>query len=571
MLKTLTSAELEIDWTLNVRVELDEERVVAYMESYDHLPPVEVYRLPPGRLVLVDGFHRNAARERLGLTTFVARVVAGTWAQAQERAARANVEHGKSLRPVERRRAVAVLLRLHPDWADNRIACALSGAVSAPTVGAVRQELEAGGELPYQEKLLGLDGRWRGRRDTEVAPEVALEPAVQTGQMGRSAERAGCGNGDGRTVSEEQETGQGDSPRAAEVVPLLALDATSVQAGSSTVYCGDVLDYYSSCAAQTPPTAIISDGAYGVGGFPGDPARPEDLPEWYAPHLEWWTRLATPATTLWFWNTEAGWAQVHPLLLAAGWQYVTLHVWDKGITHAAGNYNSLTARSLPVVTEVCVQYVREPLVVWGERAMRVQDYLRGEWRRAGLTLAQANEACGVAAAAGRKYLGRDDQWYCPPPAMWERLADYANEHGTPPGRPYFAWAEGNDGGERSIPATASTRPVLVRAKFHPEHGLTNVWAEPPVRGAERRKDAQGRALHPNQKPLLFMERLIRLATDPGDLVLDPFGGVFTAVVAALRLRRRALSVEINPLYYHTGQAWVREQAAQLQNLEVALS
>ena len=42
--------------------------------------------------------------------------------------------------------------------------------------------------------------------------------------------------------------------------------------------------------------------------------------EWYRPHVETWSRAARPATTLWFWNTELGWATVHPLLRDVPWR-----------------------------------------------------------------------------------------------------------------------------------------------------------------------------------------------------------------------------------------------------------
>ena len=84
---------------------------------------------------------------------------------------------------------------------------------------------------------------------------------------------------------------------------------------------GDALDAYGSWPA---PAAIISDGAYGVRGFHGDTTGAAGLPGWYRPHVGAWSRLASPATTLWFWNTELGWATVHPLLAASGWDYVQL-------------------------------------------------------------------------------------------------------------------------------------------------------------------------------------------------------------------------------------------------------
>lgn len=79
--------------------------------------------------------------------------------------------------------------------------------------------------------------------------------------------------------------------------------------GEWRLSCGDALDFYDT---WDTPTTIISDGAYGVGGFPGDPRTPADLPRWYEPHIAAWSAKATLATTLWLWNTEIGWANIHP-------------------------------------------------------------------------------------------------------------------------------------------------------------------------------------------------------------------------------------------------------------------
>src|SRR5215470_11716960 len=74
---------------------------------------------------------------------------------------------------------------------------------------------------------------------------------------------------------------------------------------------GDALNAYRDWPA---PATIVSDGAYGVRGFHGDTIGPEALPRWYRPHIAAWAAAAGPATTLWFWNTELGWASVHPVL-----------------------------------------------------------------------------------------------------------------------------------------------------------------------------------------------------------------------------------------------------------------
>ena len=196
---------------------------------------------------------------------------------------------------------------------------------------------------------------------------------------------------------------------------------------------GDALDAY---RGWPRPVTIVSDGAYGVRGFHGDTIGTDRLAEWYAPHVEAWSRQAAPATTLWFWNTEVGWATVHPLLVRHGWDYVQAITWDKGIAHIAGNVNGKTIRRFPVVSEICVFYQRRFEATGPEGPMPVQKWMRHEWQRAGLPLNRANEACGVRNAATRKYLTQDWLWYWPPGEMLERLAAYANSHGRKSGWPY---------------------------------------------------------------------------------------------------------------------------------------
>jgi len=105
------------------------------------------------------------------------------------------------------------------------------------------------------------------------------------------------------------------------------------------LHAGDALDAY---ATWPTPATIVSDGAYGIGGFPGDPRTPEGLAEWYEAHVEAWSKHAHPSSTLWFWNTEIGCATVHPVLVKHGWEYVETVIWDKGIAHIAGNVNGET-------------------------------------------------------------------------------------------------------------------------------------------------------------------------------------------------------------------------------------
>lgn len=58
----------------------------------------------------------------------------------------------------------------------------------------------------------------------------------------------------------------------------------------------------------------------------------------------------------------------------------------------------------------------------------------------------------------------------------------------------------------------------------------------------------GIAIHPARFPALLPEYFIRLLTDPGDLVMDPFGGSCVTGVVAEALRRRWTCVELNSEY-----------------------
>ena len=318
----------------------------------------------------------------------------------------------------------------------------------------------------------------------------------------------------------------------------------SLARGEVRIHLGAAEDHYD---AWPTPACIISDGPYGVDGFPGDARSAATLPDWYRLHLEIWSNRSPPGTTLWFWNTEVGWATIHPHLVALGWEYRCCNIWDKGLGHIAGNANTRTLRKFPVVTEVCVHYVKRARFEVGSEWLNMQQWLRHEWRRSKLPLRLANEACGVRNAATRKYLTTDHLWYYPPAETFVKLVRYANHHGYPPGRPYFS-VDGMkpiSGGEWS----------RLRAKFKCEFGVTNVWREPQVGGAERiRGERSGmkhkfRSLHGSQKPLKLIDRIIRVSTDKGDVVWEPFGGLCPGAVICCATGRRYVAAEINPEFY----------------------
>lgn len=309
--------------------------------------------------------------------------------------------------------------------------------------------------------------------------------------------------------------------------------------GTFTLCQGDVLRFYDQ---WDQPDCIISDGPYGLGLYPGEPTSTKDLETFYQPHIEAWSRLAKPSTTLWFWNTELGWASVHHLIEKHGWKYETCHVWEKGIGHIAGNVNSKSIRRFPVTTEVCVFYSRYPIIQSHDGVQEMKHWLREEWKRSGLPLWKANVACDVKNVATRKYLTQCHNWYFPPGHMVVKMAKYAQQHGKTTTIPYFSLDGTSEITEKDWDSQ--------RYSWNHQHGVTNVWKEPSLHGEERVK-YNGETLHCNQKPLSLMNLILNACTQVDDVVWEPFGGLCSASLAALKLGRLPYAAEILPQYYET--------------------
>jgi site-specific DNA-methyltransferase (adenine-specific) len=203
-----------------------------------------------------------------------------------------------------------------------------------------------------------------------------------------------------------------------------------------------------------------------------------------------------------------------------------------------------------VVSELCVQYVFEAKI----DGLLLKEWLVKEWKRAGLSLRKANEACGVKDVATRKYFNQGHLWYYPPPEMFIKLQEYANSYGNPSGKPYFS-IEGKNPGMYE-------QWCRMRSKFYCPHGYTNVWDRPALRGSERFKcnGESGKAIHLSQKPLDLTSMLIQATSDEGDVIWEPFGGLFTACIAASRLRRKAFGAEIDQTYFYYGLKRLTEES-----------
>lgn len=79
--------------------------------------------------------------------------------------------------------------------------------------------------------------------------------------------------------------------------------------------------------------------------------------------------------------------------------------------------------------------------------------------------------------------------------------------------------------------------------WYGDRKATDVWAIP--------RDPQNERVHSTQKPVALLEIPVTYSAPPGGLVLDPFGGSGSTLIAAHRLGRRARLLEIDPVHCDT--------------------
>lgn len=70
------------------------------------------------------------------------------------------------------------------------------------------------------------------------------------------------------------------------------------------------------------------------------------------------------------------------------------------------------------------------------------------------------------------------------------------------------------------------------------------------------RDTRSPKLHPTQKPVKLLEKLIELFTDEGDVIIDPCAGSGSSLIAARNLRRKSYGFEIEKDFYKKAYAWI---------------
>jgi len=167
------------------------------------------------------------------------------------------------------------------------------------------------------------------------------------------------------------------------------------------------------------------------------------------------------------------------------------------------------------------------------------DRMIGWQKQAGLSLKQIDKALGTNGMAGH-YFGKS-QWSLPTPEAWAILKPLFAEHGVDIGE-FDEQRREFDEQRREFDEQRREFDVQ-RREFDVQkiEQLTDVWKSSAPLGDERHG-------HPTPKPVALVSKVVQAHARPDDLVLDPFLGSGTTLIAAEQLGRKCYGMEISPQY-----------------------
>lgn len=146
----------------------------------------------------------------------------------------------------------------------------------------------------------------------------------------------------------------------------------------------------------------------------------------------------------------------------------------------------------------------------------IKKFLLERQKEKGLSAKEINDAMGVKSNGGglwSLYTGENILAQIPTKEQWEKLQQILDFK-----KPYSE----------------------VNFIFNAQMGFTDVWGDIDF--------YQEKRYHTTQKPVILLERLITASSNPGMIVLDPFLGSGSTAIAAKRLGRHYIGIEVNPKY-----------------------
>lgn len=253
----------------------------------------------------------------------------------------------------------------------------------------------------------------------------------------------------------------------------------------------------------------------------------KDYIEWCERWIKELSRVAKSNSSFWLFGYVKMLSQILPIAEKYGFIFRQQIIIDKGMRSISGRKTS-TYRMFPTTTESIFFFVKD-------NRPNIKKFLKARQKELGLSAKEINDKLKVKTNGGGMwslYTGENILAQIPTKEMWERLQkilkfkmDYSEVNFT----------------------------------FNPQVGFSDVWRDIDFYEEDRK--------HPTQKPLKLIERLIRASSNVGDVVLDPFLGSGTTAVAAIKLGRKFIGIEIDKKYckYAKNRLEVEKTRKQLIN------
>jgi len=182
---------------------------------------------------------------------------------------------------------------------------------------------------------------------------------------------------------------------------------------------------------------------------------------------------------------------------------------DKGMRSVSGRATK-NYKLFPNTTESILFIIKD-------NKQFIKPFLKGYQEKLGLSSKDINEALGVKSNGGGMwsiYTGKNVCEQFPTRDLWEKLQTILK---------------------------FDLEYSKVAQTFNPEMGITDIWRDIDFYKENR--------VHPTQKPLSLIKRLIQASSNENDLVVDPFAGSGSTAIASLQLNRNYITIELDEQYY----------------------
>lgn len=245
----------------------------------------------------------------------------------------------------------------------------------------------------------------------------------------------------------------------------------------------------------------------------------EDYVQWSLKWIKEVARILRFGGTFYCFGYFRTLALLVPYLKDMGLELRQQIILDKGMRAVSGRATK-NYKVFPNVTESILFIIKD-------NKRFIKPFLKTRQKELGMSAKEINEALGVKSNGGGMwsiYTGKNICEQFPTENLWNKLANILHFD-----LPYKRIAQ----------------------TFNPQLGYTDVWTDIDF--------YKEKHLHPTQKPLKLIRRLIESSSNEGDIVLDPFSGSGTTQVSCIQLKRHYIGIELDKTYHNIALRRIEEE------------